>query len=118
MERPGHQLVVAIVAEELAAKVMDAARDAGGRAVTVVRGRGRDLVRPPTFFGMPIEPSREILYLVTDHASADRVMDAIRDAGELLRPGRGLAFAIELSRVDGLLPPLDAPTTPGGRHGT
>lgn len=65
MERPGHQSVVVSDAEELAAKVMDAASD----------------------------------------------------AGELLRPGRGLDFSIELTRVEGLLPPLDAPEVPGDRHG-
>lgn len=100
---PGrYALVMAIVEEALAEKVTDAARLAGARAVTALRGRGRDLVRPRLFLGAPIEPGREILILVLDHDAVDRTMVAIIDAGEPDEPGRGLAFAVELSRVDGL----------------
>lgn len=52
MERPGQQLIVAIVAADLAAKVKD----------------------------------------------------ALRDAVDLARPGRGLVFSIDLTRVEGPLP--------------
>jgi nitrogen regulatory protein P-II 1 len=65
-----HQLVVAVVAEALVPKVMDVVRSPGGRSVTVLRGRGRDLVRPPQFLGVPMEPGREILLLVVEAAIA------------------------------------------------
>jgi len=113
---PGrYQLVIAIMAEALVAGAMEAVRAAGGRSVTVLRGRGRDLVNPPSFFGVPIEPGREILMLVVDSAKVPTVMEAIDKAGELTTPNRGIAFAIELTHVAGL---LSETADPGERPGS
>ena len=115
VESGGHQLVIAVVAEALVPKVMDVVRAEGGRSVTVLRGRGRDLVRPPQFLGVPIEPGREVLLLVVDGSMVPRIMDAIERAGELTRRDRGIAFAIELTHVAGL---LAATTDPSERPGS
>jgi nitrogen regulatory protein P-II 1 len=98
-----HQLVVAVIAEALVPKVMDVVRSTGGRSVTVLRGRGRDLVRPPQFLGLPIEPGREVLLLVVEAPLVPRIMAAIEDAGELTQRDRGIAFAMELTHVAGLV---------------
>lgn len=106
MHHAGFELVIAIVAESLVPKVMEAARAAGARAVTALRGRGRDLVQPARFLGAPIEPGREIVFIVIEEEAMPGVMDAIRDAGELDQPNRGLAISVSLSRVDGLVSSL------------
>ena len=109
MDRTGHELVIAVVAESRVPKVMEAARSAGARAVTALRGRDRDLIQPATFLGAPIEPGREILFIVIEAETMPAVMDAIRDAGELEKPDRGLAISVSLSRVEGLVTSLRRP---------
>jgi nitrogen regulatory protein P-II 1 len=98
------RLVVTIIAEELTPRIVDIIKQTGGQAITVVRGRGRDLVTPATFLGIPIEPERELLFLVLHEDRVDEVVDAIGQAGELHRPGRGLVLVTDLARVEGFVP--------------
>jgi len=107
-----HRLVITIVDQRLTGRIVDVVRKVGGQAVTIVRGRGRDLVMPPTFLGIPVEPEREVLYLVLEVDKVDAVVDAIHAAGDLDRPGHGLVLVVDLARVEGLVPRGTEPGPP------
>jgi len=113
MTNSAYRLIITIVDQRLTGPIVDVVRKVGGQAVTIVRGRGRDLVMPPTFLGIPVEPEREVLYLVLEADRVEAVVDAIHAAGDLDRPGRGLVLVVDLARVAGFVPRGTEPGQPG-----
>ena len=115
MDARRYRLVVTIVDQSLTPTIMEVVRRVGGQAITVVRGRGRDLFDPPSFLGMPIERERELLYLVVDADRAGEVARAVHEAGDLDRPGKGIVMVLDLVDVLGFVPrPVDPRPTDDG----
>jgi nitrogen regulatory protein P-II 1 len=115
MDAQRFRLVITIVDQSLTPTITDVVRQVGGQAITVVRGRGRDLFDPPNFLGMPIERERELLYLVVDADRAGEVARAVHAAGDLDRPGKGIVMVLDLVDVLGFVPRgAEARPTSGG----
>lgn len=104
MDAQRYRLVITIVDQRLTPAITDVVRRVGGQAITVVRGRGRDLFDPPNFLGMPIERERELLYLVVAADRASEVARAVHEAGDLDRPGTGIVMVLDLMDVLGFVP--------------
>ena len=96
--------VIAIVDERLTSEVVDVVRRVGGQAITVMRGRGRNLVSGPMFFGVPVESQRELLFLVVEADRAHEVAREVHRVGDLDRPGRGIVLVFDLDQVLGFMP--------------
>ncbi|HDR73258.1 MAG TPA: P-II family nitrogen regulator [Methanoculleus sp.] len=95
------ELIVTIVNKGWAERVIRASREAGAEGGTILMGRGTGIHEKQSFFGVPIEPEKEIVLIVLDPSQTDRVLMAISDAVELHLPGRGIAFVLPVSRVAG-----------------
>jgi nitrogen regulatory protein P-II 1 len=97
------QLIVTIVAQGQSEPLIDAAKGAGAEGVTIVRGRGSGINESGKFFGVPIEPEKEILLILININKTNPVMDALVSAGNLDQPGHGIAFVLDVPRVEGIV---------------
>lgn len=99
------QLIVTIVSQGHASHVVEAAKAAGARGGTILRGRGSGVHESGRFFGVPIEPEKELVLVLVPRSLTDTIMDAIVRDGKLDQPGKGIAFVLDVPRVAGIAHP-------------
>ncbi|CAN5721861.1 hypothetical protein BH23DEI1_BH23DEI1_08190 [soil metagenome] len=109
------QLIVTIVSQGHASRIVEAAKSAGARGGTIVRGRGSGVHESSRFLGVAIEPEKELVLVLIARSLTDTVMDAIVEAGRLKEPGRGISFVLDVPRVEGIAQPDSAPTNAAPR---
>ena len=97
------QLIVAIVPQGRCPVLVTAAKEAGAEGATIVRGRGTGVHESSRFLGVPIEPEKDLLLVLIPTELTDAVMSAIVRAGELDQPGHGIAFVVDVPRVEGIV---------------
>ncbi len=97
------QLIVAVVETGRASALMEAARAAGAEGGTIFHGRGVGIHEHNKFFGTPIEPEKEILMILIKKTYTESVLEAVMRAGELNKPGRGIAFVLDVAGVAGIV---------------
>ena len=95
-------LVVTIVNKGFAEEVVDATKKAGAEGGTIVHGRGTGIHENMKLFGIPIEPEKEIVLTIIDRTKSENVLNAVRDAVDLNKPGTGVAFVLEVEKVVGI----------------
>lgn len=97
------QLIVAIVGQGRCSVLIEAAKGAGAEGVTIVRGRGSGIHESSRFLGIPIEPEKDILLVLIAKSKMEAVLEAMVRAGELNKPGKGIAFVLDVPRVEGIV---------------
>jgi len=97
------QLIMVIVETGRASSIMEAAREAGSEGGTIFHGRGVGIHEHSKFFGTPIEPEKEMLIILIKKTYTKRVLEAVVARGELNKPGRGIAFVLDVSMVAGIV---------------
>ena len=103
MNETKFQLIVAIVAQGNATPLIAAAKEAGAEGGTILRGRGSGIHESNRFLGIPIEPEKDIVLVLIAESLTDAVMNAIVEAGRLDQPGKGIAFVLNVPRVEGIV---------------
>ena len=98
--RSQHELIVVIAEHGFAADVMDAARGAGARGGTVVRGRSLAAEEAQKFLHITIQPEKDVVLILVPAAGRQPVMKAICAEGAGI--GHALAFSLPVSDVTGL----------------
>ena len=102
MERD-YALIVTILNRGFADQAMDAAKRAGAHGGTVLHARGSGVHEAEKFFGVQIQPEKEVVLILVQTGAKDEIMRAIvREAG-LNREGRGLTFALPVDDVAGIV---------------
>lgn len=96
------QLVVVIVERDMSGEVIDAAKAGGAEGATVLYGRGSGIHENEKFFGITIEPEKEIVLVLIDAEIRNRVLCSIKERIDIDRPGNGVAFVIDVSKVIGI----------------
>ena len=82
--------------------VMDAAKKLGARGGTVINARGTAPKDAESFFGITIQPEKEIVMILVPSNIKDDVLHALyKDAG-LNTAGQGIAFALPVDGVVGI----------------
>ncbi len=97
-----HDLIIAIVDRGFSDTVMDAARPAGAKGGTVVHARGAGVKEAEKFFGITIQPEREMVFILVNHALKRPIMDAVCKEAGLLTDGHGLVFCLPVDDVAGV----------------
>lgn len=97
-----YQLVVTIINKDKTDKVLKAIEDTGVKKSTITLSRGRSDNNPTLFFGVPIEPQREVIYTLVPKQKADEIFDIVMEVGELDKPLQGLVFVIDVEKVGGI----------------
>lgn len=95
-------VLVAILAEDLEEKAIDAARRAGAAGVTILDGRGIGAQEKKTFFGLTYEGSQSVLVFVLERKLSLAVMKAMVSELDLRKESRGVVFTIPLEHIAGI----------------
>ena len=93
------ELVVCIVNAGYSETVMNAARSAGAKGGSIVRGRGSANPEAEEFFGITITPDKEMVLILVKAAIKDAVMKAIYKTAGLSTEGVGIVFSLPVSRT-------------------
>ncbi|MFO7636343.1 MAG: P-II family nitrogen regulator [Clostridia bacterium] len=95
-------LIVTIVDKGFAEEVILASKKAGAEGGTIIGGRGCGIHDKAKIFGMAIEPEKEVVLTLIQNEKTDTVLQAIHDAAGLAKPGKGIAFVLEVSKTMGI----------------
>lgn len=93
------ELVVCIVNAGYSGNVMKAARSAGARGGSIVRGRGSANPESEEFFGVTIQPDKEIVLVLVSADIKDAVLKAVYKNAGLSTEGVGIVFSLPVSRT-------------------
>ena len=93
------ELVVCIVNAGYSENVMKAARSAGARGGSIVRGRGSANPESEEFFGVTIHPDKEIVLVLVTADIKDAVLKTIYKNAGLSTEGAGIVFSLPVSRT-------------------
>ncbi|MBO6020284.1 MAG: P-II family nitrogen regulator [Clostridia bacterium] len=99
-----HECIVCIVNTGFSDAVMDAAREFGARGGTVIHGRGTASQEAERFFGISIQPDKELVLILVPRELTDPILYALYRAVGLKTPGQGIAFSLPVDQVVGLSP--------------
>lgn len=111
MKTNSHEVIFAIVNTGFADEVMDVARELGVRGGTILNGRGVVKEDAAAFFGITLHADKEILMMVVEKQIRDSVLNAIYKSLDMSKKAKGIAFALPVSDVAGLVKaePQEAP---------
>ena len=102
METRQNDLIIAIVNNGYADTVMDAARPAGARGGTVLHARGAGIKEAEKFFGITIQPEKEMVFILTHHEEKRAIMEAICKEVGISSPAHGIVFSLPAEDVMGV----------------
>ena len=97
-----HDMILVVVNRGYTEEVMDVARTAGATGGTVLHARGCGLAGAEKFFGVTIQPERELILIVARVEDSCGIMSAI---AEDMGPGSAagaISFSMPLTDVKGL----------------
>lgn len=98
-EEKKFELVVCIVNAGFSQNVVEAARKAGARGGTILRGRGSANPEAEEFFGLTIQPDKEIVIILVPSDIKDEVLRTIYQESGLSKEGQGIAFSLPVERT-------------------
>ncbi len=102
MEGKEFSLVVAIVNQGYSETVIRISQESGAGGGTVFFGRGASIRSKAALLGIPIEPQKEVVYVVSPREIVPDLLKKMNKACNLDELGAGLAFALPLDAVTGL----------------
>lgn len=94
-----NQLIVCIVNAGYSQNVMEAARAAGARGGSIIRGRGSANPEAEEFFNITIQPDKEVVLILVPDEIKDAVMTAVFKNSGLSTDGQGIAFSLPVERT-------------------
>lgn len=101
-EEKHYDLIIAIVNKGYTDVVMDAAKSKGARGGTTFSARGTGNKELGSFYGIAIEPEKDIVFIIVDKSLKDDVLLEIYKEAGLETKGVGIAFSVDVSDVVGL----------------
>ena len=103
MTTQNHEVIFAIVNSGYAEDAMNVAREQGARGGTILNARGVAREQEAAFFGITVHAEKEILMLVVDKSIRDNVLNALYKEMGMGKKAQGIAFALPVSDVAGLV---------------
>ena len=103
MKTNNHEVIFVIVNAGFAEEAMDVARAEGVRGGTILNARGVAREQEAAFFGITIQPEKEILMMVVEKDIKDRVLNALYSQMGMAKQAKGIAFSLPVSDVAGLV---------------
>lgn len=96
-------LIMTVVNRGFADDVMDAARGAGAQGGTILHARGSGIHEAEKFFGISIQPEKEIVLILVPLEKRNAIMQAICEKAGLNTQGKGLSFSMPVDDVMGIV---------------
>ena len=103
MTTNNHEVIFVIVNAGFAEEAMDVARAEGVRGGTIINARGVAREQEAAFFGITIQPEKEILMMVVEKDIKERVLNALYSQMGMAKQAKGIAFSLPVSDVPGLV---------------
>ncbi len=97
-----YEMIVCIVNSGFSDDVMSAAREYGAKGGTVLTARGTANQEAETFFGISIQPEKEVVLILVPAKIKDDILHAIYQKVGLATPGQGIAFTLPVENAVGL----------------
>ncbi len=97
-----HEAIFCIVNDGYSDAVMEAATKHGARGGTVISARGTATKDAEKFFGITVQPEKEIVMILVPSACKDEILHALYKEVGLESKGQGIAFALPVDGVVGL----------------
>ena len=104
MEDKKFELIMCIVNAGFSQNVMAAARKAGARGGSILRGRGSANPESEEFFNITIQPDKEIILILTSSETKDKILRAIYKDSGLITDANGIAFSLPVERTTFTMP--------------
>ncbi len=99
-----YELILAIVNKGSTDLVMNAANSAGGKGGTISVARGTGNPELAKFYGVVIQPEKEIVFIVVEKSIKDAVMKKIYDDAGIGTKGQGIIISLPITDTVGLTP--------------
>ena len=93
------ELVVCIVNAGYSQNVMDAARQAGARGGSIVRGRGSANPEAEEFFNINVQPDKEVVLILVPAEIKDEIIKTVYKNAGLSTEGVGIVFSLPVSKT-------------------
>jgi len=100
-------LILTVVNRGFADTVMDAAKSAGAHGGTVLYARGAGIHEAEKFFGISIQPEKEVVLILVQREYKKNIMLAITKEAGLHKEGKGLSFSLPVDDVVGIVHLMD-----------
>ena len=97
-----HVVIWVSVASGYSDEVIDAAREAGAKGGTVLRGRQRNSERVSQHLGISMQEERDFVMVVVPHEKKGEIMSAISSACGLRTEANGVIVSLPVDEVVGL----------------
>lgn len=96
-------LIVTIVDKGVAEDVVELAKKGGAEGGTILNGRGAGCHDTAKILGILIEPEKDVVLTLIEKEKTDKVLECIADGLELDKPGKGIAFVVDVPKVVGIV---------------
>lgn len=97
-----HEAIFCIVKSGYSEVVMDEAKKLGARGGTVINARGTASKDAEAFFGVTVQPEKEIVMILVPAKKKDDILTALYENVGLSSAGQGIAFSLPVDGVVGL----------------
>ena len=97
-----HEVIFCIVNSGYSENAMDAAKKVGATGGTVINARGTAGKDAEMFFGVTVDPEKEIVMILVPAKKKDDVLHALYNGVGLNTPGQGIAFSMPVDNVVGI----------------
>ncbi len=104
-----YDLIITVVNRGFADSAVEAAKKAGAQGGTIFYARGTGIHEVEKFFGISVQPEKEVILNLVKHQLTKKIMHAIVEEAGLFTPGRGLSFSLPVEDVVGVLHHVDLP---------
>jgi nitrogen regulatory protein PII len=98
-----HDLIITIVDRGYSDEVMHAARSADATGGTVIHARGTGHKEAQKFFGVTIQPEKELVLILTPSEKKQNIMSAIASQVGSTASTKAFVFSLHVSDVSGTL---------------
>ena len=99
-----YELILAIVNKGSTDLVMNAAREAGSKGGTITVARGTGNPELAKFYGIVIQPEKEVVFIVVEKEKKDAVMKKIYEDAGIGTQGQGIIISLPVIEALGLTP--------------
>jgi len=97
-----YQAITVIVDKGKAEDVIDAATKAGSKGGTIINARGSGIHETSKLFSMHIEPEKEIVMILSEIESTEKIVSSIREHLRIDDPGNGIIYIQDVNKTYGV----------------
>jgi nitrogen regulatory protein PII len=99
----------------MASRIVKASKKAGAQGGTILYGIGVGIHEHTSFWGIPVEPEKEVILTLVAEEYLESVLTAIVAEGKLDKPGHGIGLVIDTLKVAGIAHLMGANTDAAGK---